>query len=187
MAPLWSAERAVGMMAFMARNVDADPLPTADSVRRWFSVAAWGSAAGYPLLALALSPLVMEVSGASWGAVRSVEGGVAALTPVGGIVGYLTWQAMSSVRSARRALTERARDLVAASQKGDPELLETAAEHFSDALLTAYTDFNTRILPRRIGVSLARQVHSEARGEGLGPSTLCVINDLAGVKTESPT
>ncbi|MCX4783935.1 MULTISPECIES: hypothetical protein [unclassified Streptomyces] len=165
----------------MATEVVTLPPLTARSIRRWFSAAIWGSAAGYPLIVLALSPLVMWVLDLDPRSMRSDEW-IAALMPVGALVAYQGWQAVSEVRAGLQRLTDSARALVLVSGGGTCRQLEDRADDFTTALLSAYTAFNTRILPRRAALGFARQVHHEARAEGLSPSILRVVQDLAGTR-----
>jgi hypothetical protein len=154
------------------------PLLTARAVRRRFSVAAWGSAAVWPLIAVALAPPLMW-----WmrmGADELIsESGAAGMVPTVAILSYLVYQAVHSVRSDQRAVARKALELTSAARGDDPSTMHRAARDFGATLLSAYTPFNTRVLPLREATALARQIRDEAESGGLSPATARVLQELA--------
>ncbi|MFF8786715.1 hypothetical protein [Streptomyces sp. NPDC015125] len=146
-------------------------------VRRRFTVAMWGSAAGYPLLTVGLSPVAMWLTGTGTDALTGAEG-TAALIPLVAFVMYLAWGAAQTVHSEQRELAEKARALASAAGEDDRFEVEARAYHFGITLTAVSSAFNTRILPRRVAADFARRVCDEAQTHGLSPKTLRVVQDL---------
>lgn len=104
----------------------------------------------------------------------------AGLLPLAPVILYFALDAARTVRKEQQEVAESARELVdAVRASGDRRDLSLAARHFGNTLLGASTAFNTRVLPRGITRAFARQVVREADGDGLSPSSLDVVSDLA--------
>ncbi|MER0476825.1 hypothetical protein ABR737_00380 [Streptomyces sp. Edi2] len=161
----------------MAQEEAHTPLLSPGFARRRFTLATWGSAAGYPLLTLGLSPVMMWLTGTDTDALTGAEG-TAALIPLFGFVLYLARGAAHTVRSEQRELAGKARTLASAAQGDDRFEVETRAYHFGITLTAVSSAFNTRILPRRVAADFARRVLGEAKTDGLSPETLRVVQDL---------
>ncbi|MFE2639519.1 hypothetical protein ACFXKF_32955 [Streptomyces scopuliridis] len=166
------------------RDVHAESMSwlTSGSVRRRFALAAWGSAAGFLLIAIGVGWMGFELYDMKIDTLVSDEG-IGAMVPNAGIVGWLAWRAVREVRLEQRELTESAAALVTAAQgavRGDPQSeFYSSALRFGSQLATVSTAFNTRVFPRRASASFSRQVCREAKGEGLSDTTLRAVQQVA--------
>lgn len=165
------------MMVAMVESTGVHLPLSADSIRRWFLVAACGSVAGSLLLAAAVTPVVMWLGDFRWVDVRGSDWPVA--VPPAAAVGWLVWEAVKEIRWQRRALSAKARELAASARSEDGTELRMHAEQFIRTLLNASTFFNTRILPRRAARGFARRVRDEAATGEIDAATLRVIDGLA--------
>ncbi|GAB2766531.1 hypothetical protein [Streptomyces bullii] len=93
---------------------------------------------------------------------------------------YFAWQAAQSVRAEQRTIADKARELdFAAALPDNHSQLSRAAHDFGTALLSAYSPFNTCLLPRQAAVTAARQISREAEAKGLKPETVQFVHGLA--------
>ncbi|TLQ39238.1 hypothetical protein [Streptomyces marianii] len=156
------------------------PALTPAAVRRRFTAAAWGSAVAWPILTAAVTPLLLWWLDMGWDEVMSAGFAAAGLLPLAPVLVYVAVDAARTVRKEQREVAESARELVSAVRAaGDRRDLSLAAHHLGTTMLGASTAFNTRVLPRRTTRAFARRVMQEADGDGLSPSSLDIVKDLA--------
>lgn len=164
---------------------DQDPqvLPlTSGVVRRRLTAAVWWSALAWPVLALALTPLLLYWLDMGIDDLTTAEG-AAGVMPAVVAVAYFAWQAAGSVRAEQRTIADKARELdAAASMPGNEAALSRAAHDFGTALLSAYSPFSTHLLPRQAAATAARQVLREAEAEDLKPATVQFVQELARMR-----
>ncbi|MEU6885609.1 hypothetical protein ABZ918_10425 [Streptomyces viridosporus] len=106
--------------------------------------------------------------------------GAAGVMPAAVAVAYFAWQAAQCVRAEQRTIADKACELAFAAALSDNRAqLSGAANDFGTALLSAYSPFNTRLLPRQAAVTVVRQISREAEAEGLKPATVQFVQELA--------
>lgn len=156
------------------------PALTPAAVRRRFTAAAWGSAIAWPILTAAVTPVLLWWLDIGWDEMVTADFAAAGLLPLAPVILYCAVDAFRTVRKEQQQVAESARDLLSAVRaSGGRRDLSFAARHFGHTMLGASTAFNTRVLPRRTTLPFARQVVREADGDGLSPSSLDIVKDLA--------
>ncbi|MFI5987644.1 hypothetical protein ACIBEA_43150 [Streptomyces sp. NPDC051555] len=128
------------------------------------------------MIALAVTPALLWWLDTGIDELTTAEG-AAGLLPAIATVAYLAYQSAGSVRSEQRGIADSARELASAATRLDDQAqLSRAADDLGTALLSAFSPFKTRLIPRRAAVGLARQVREEAQAaEGLTPAPLRVV------------
>ncbi|MCX4461441.1 hypothetical protein OOK58_01870 [Streptomyces sp. NBC_01728] len=151
---------------------------TSGAVRRRLAAAVWWSALAWPVLALALTPVLLWWLDMGLDELTTPEG-AAGVMPTAVAVAYIAWQAAQAVRSEQRTIADKAREIDFAAALPDNQVqLSRAAHDFGTALLSACSPFNTRLLPREAAARAARHISRE-EAEGLKTETAQFVQGLA--------